>query len=340
MTTPRVSITDAFSEAWERMKTILFRPFDIGKWFALGFTAWLAGLTGTGGGGSSSSWNVDGPSDAPEDLDGVAESVHSVLREAWERSSEWIVDNPLWVLAGVLGCGLLLALFLVILWVSSRGKFMFLDNVVHDRAEVVAPWKRYRRPANSHFFFQLAFVLAVIVVVLGSIVALLGLGAAAWTTDVEGPFSCLLLVIGAPVLLLVILTVAYVQFFLDAFVVPLMHRYDLPVLTAWSRFGEILRRHPGTLLLSGLFLFVLALAVGVAILVSGLLTCCVGFLFLMIPYIGTVLILPVPVTYRAFTVALLDQIDPGYFPQESPAPTEAPPPAPPKVAPEAPPPPV
>jgi hypothetical protein len=69
MATSRVSITAAFSEAWERMTSILFRPFDLGKWLALGFTAWLASLIGNGGGGGGgSSWNMDGASNAPDDL--------------------------------------------------------------------------------------------------------------------------------------------------------------------------------------------------------------------------------------------------------------------------------
>ncbi len=307
------------------MTTILFRPFDLGKWFALGFTAWLAGLT-SGGGSGGGSWDFDGASDAAEDLESAAAGAQSVLREAWERGSQWLLDNPLWLIAGLLGCGLLMAFFLVILWVSSRGKFMFLDNVVHNRAAVVAPWKRYRRLGNSHFLFQLVFSIVAIVFLVGLVVTAVGLAAGGWEAGLDSPLPCLLLAVVMLFFLLIILTVVYIQYFLDGFVVPLMHRYDLQVMTAWSRFGEIFRRHAATLLLSGLFLFVLVIAVGLAILVSGLMTCCIGFLILIIPYIGTVLILPVPVTYRAFTVALLNQIDPGYFPQESPGPAGAIPP--------------
>lgn len=328
MAPPEVSITAAFGEAWERMKTILFRPFDLGKWFALGFTAWLAGLASSSGGGSSS-WNLD-RSDASrsDDVERVAVGAGSVLRDAWETGGRWLLDHPLWLVAGIIGCGLLIALFLVILWVSSRGKFMFLDNVVHNRAEVVAPWKRYRRLGNSHFFFQLALSIVLIVFFLGLFLTFLGLVSRGWEADIGMRSWWVVLAVGIPVFLLIILTIVYIQYFLDGFVVPLMYRYDLAVMPAWSRFGEILRRHPWTLLLSGLFLFVLAIGVGLSLLAVGLMTCCVGFVILIIPYLGTVLILPVPVTYRAFTVALLDQIDPGYFPQEGPEPEVVPPPRP------------
>jgi hypothetical protein len=35
---------ETVSRAWDRMITALFRPFDLGKWLALGFTVFLAGL--------------------------------------------------------------------------------------------------------------------------------------------------------------------------------------------------------------------------------------------------------------------------------------------------------
>ncbi len=37
----KISVTDPISPAIERTKFVLFRPFDIGKWFKLGFCAVL-----------------------------------------------------------------------------------------------------------------------------------------------------------------------------------------------------------------------------------------------------------------------------------------------------------
>ena len=45
---------DPLSRAWGRMKKALFSPFNLKKWFVVGFTAFLAGLTeGPGGGGGN-----------------------------------------------------------------------------------------------------------------------------------------------------------------------------------------------------------------------------------------------------------------------------------------------
>ena len=41
-----------FSQSWTRMKKALFQPFDLGKWFVVGFTAFLAGLLDYKGGGN------------------------------------------------------------------------------------------------------------------------------------------------------------------------------------------------------------------------------------------------------------------------------------------------
>ena len=51
-----INFTRAFDTAWERMEIILFRPFDFGKWCAIGFSAFLAGFI-HGGNGFNSSFN-------------------------------------------------------------------------------------------------------------------------------------------------------------------------------------------------------------------------------------------------------------------------------------------
>jgi len=47
-TEPKIEIFKPFGEAFELMKGILFQPFDVKKWFVIGFAAWLANL-GSGG---------------------------------------------------------------------------------------------------------------------------------------------------------------------------------------------------------------------------------------------------------------------------------------------------
>ena len=46
-----VSVIDPINPAIERVKALLFAPFDLGRWFIIGFCAWLAQLSRYNGGG-------------------------------------------------------------------------------------------------------------------------------------------------------------------------------------------------------------------------------------------------------------------------------------------------
>ena len=340
MTENHISITAALSDAWDRMQTILFRPFDLKKWMVLGFTAWLAGLAQ---GGKSFSWNVGGGADSNESEAWAASSRSAARAELepaslgvetridwpdWDHWGRWPLEHPLWFTVGVLGCAFLLVLFVVILWLSSRGKFMFLDNVVHKRALVVDPWKRFKRQGDSLFLFRIGFFLACVLLFGGVallIAATVGFSA---LSDLETAPAIALVVVAVGFLLVLAVVTLYAAFFLNAFVIPLMHRYNLGAVAACSRFLDILRQHPSAFVLCGLL--VIAFGIGILILVVGfgLMTCCLGFLLLMIPYISSVLVLPISLFYRSFTFEFLAQCDSGLLPESTSedAPPESPPP--------------
>ena len=48
----QVSVIEPLGPAMDRVKTLLFRPFEIERWLAIALCAWLA-LLGTGGGAST-----------------------------------------------------------------------------------------------------------------------------------------------------------------------------------------------------------------------------------------------------------------------------------------------
>ena len=142
----QISFAEPLSRAWERMRRILFEPFELAKWLVLGFSAWLAGLASSGTG--STAWNSAGDEVSHRDI-GV-----TGVGDAFERVAENLIWMPL-VLLGVL---VVLAIVLAVLWVSSRAKFIFLDNVVHNRAEIVEPWKRFKTIGDSLFLWRVGFV--------------------------------------------------------------------------------------------------------------------------------------------------------------------------------------
>jgi hypothetical protein len=136
------------SQGWGRMKKALFNPFDMGKWFAIGFTSFLAGLVDNPTGSSSSSWQNDRSFNSDEIFD-LPDSV-------WG----WLVFNSGWIILIIIGVLAILGMVIFLIWASSRGKFMFLDNVIHDRAQVKKPLHDFAKHGHSLFLWRLGFAAA------------------------------------------------------------------------------------------------------------------------------------------------------------------------------------
>lgn len=340
-----VQYLEPLRRAWNRMVDQLFRPFDLGKWFVLGLTCWLARfIQGSGGGG----FNV--PSGVGDWDSDDAEAATGQIAAASFWPAEWSEWSENLVASGLIGCliGFLLLLFLVVIplliWLGSRGQLMFLDNVVHGRAEVQRPWREYRREGNSLFLWLLVYLLAVLVSVLivmlpGGLLTFFQLQEDADAVPVAGLLTLLLPILAWGLVL------TYVSFFLYAFVVPIMHRERLTTTQAWRVFLPVFRERWGHFLLVGLFVFALYLLLGIATVIACVVTCCIFWILLIIPYIGTVVLLPVWVTYRAFTLEFLAQMSPrfDFFAAAAvpagPAPMPTPPPSAPPAVPSPPPPP-
>jgi len=105
---------------------------------------------------------------------------------------------------------------------------------------------------------------------------------------------------------------SYISLFLKDFVVPVMFKHRISATKAWGRFLPLMSRYFGYFLLYGLIIFFLILVVICCVIVFGLMTCCIGILLLIIPYIGSVVFLPVSYTFRAFSVEFLGQFGPEF----------------------------
>ncbi len=292
-----ISYVEPLSRAVERMRRVLFQPFEVVKWLVLGFSAWLAGLAG-GPGGGGSSWGIDGDKlDHPRDL-------VSGVEQAWERIIEHVLLIPLLFLL----IAVVLAIVLVLLWVSSRAKFIFLDNVVHDRAQIVEPWKRFRTLGNSLFLWRLGFAVVCGVAALLVLIAVIAPAATLSISDALRGLSfaaMFLAILGIAVLAVL---AAFVVLLLENFVIPIMYRFDLRATEAWRAFLPWLRSHGGWFVLYCLLLLLVAIPAVAAFLLLCCCTCCI----VALPYVGTVILLPVWVTYRILGPEFLVQFDPRF----------------------------
>jgi len=275
------------SPAIERTEAILFAPFDLGKWFVLGFSAFLADL----GGGFNFNWRGM--------KDELPDGIH-----------QWIGDHlPLVIALGIVLFFAVLALAILFLWLSSRGAFMFLDCVVRNRAEVQEPWRRFRSAGNALFWFQFQVGLAAMLafLVLGGLL----IGVPAWmfsTNALRLPFAVLSLVLGGLLTLAALLAILLFFAILHDFVVPIMYREGNSPQAALALFRTTLLPGQGTAL-ARFYGLKVALGFGAAVIaiVAGCLSCCLGFL----PYLSSVLTLPISVFFRAYSLDFLKQLDPG-----------------------------
>jgi hypothetical protein len=293
-----ISVVDPVSPAIERTKQILFRPFDIGKWFVLGFCAFLAQL-GEGGGGVNFPNTSGGQGGGGQGGD-----------EAFKEMAQWLQDNLAFVLGiALVGLVVIIAISAVLQWLGARGKFMFIDGIVHNRGAVVAPWNEYRREGNSLFFIRfvigiITFLLFVVLVAGGILLAL---------PDIrDGKFgigAVLALAVGIPLLLLIGLASSVIQLIISDFVAPIMYLRRLTALEAWNVCRQdVLAGRIGTFVLYFLFKIVLGFAIGIMAIIGFCLSCCLA----AIPYLGTVILLPLFVFSQAYPLYFLEQFGPEW----------------------------
>jgi hypothetical protein len=310
--TVNIQYFEPLSRGFARMKKALFNPIDLKIWFVVGFTAFLSGLTdcgGNGGSGGKGRGTVDW------------EEILYFPQRAWE----WLAAHPVWATVIVFGAVLVFVLVILIAWCSSRGKFMFLDNVVHDRSQVVAPWNEYRTEGNSLFLWCLVLGAVVFVIVIGylvqSFITLQGL--------YEGSEDLKALIVPAILMFLgliaILLLNGFIKLLLSDFVVPIMYRDRITTLKAIQRFLPLFLSHLFYFLGYALFVLFVVMVVVIGIVIAGFVTCCVGFVLLAIPYINSIVLLPISYTIRAFSVEFLEQFGSEYrvFPKDNGTPPSA-----------------
>jgi hypothetical protein len=291
-----VSVIDPIRPAIGAVKTILFKPFSLEKWFAIGFCAWLAYL-GQGGGGPNFNFRT------------------SRAQPHFHQAKQFVLENLVWLIpAAVFLFILMIVVTLLILWLSSRGQFMFLHCVVHNKAQVKHPWSKFKQHAASLFVFRLVlalisfFATAILClpIVFLAIALARGSDAGLKAAPIIGIiiFALLVLVLGA--------AFGLVLKFTADFVVPVMFMGSVNCLDAWRKFLTILSVNKARFALYIIFQIVMAVAIITIIGLASCLTCCCLGCILALPYIGTVLLLPVFVFKRAYSLLYLRQFGPAF----------------------------
>jgi hypothetical protein len=285
---PKIEIFAPFGDAYEVMKRILFQPFDFAKWLVIGFAAFLSG-----------SWSPG--------LNFNYRNGNWSFRSTHSGNSP-VSDSMPWLIPLIIGVGILiLVLILVFMWLGARGRFIFTDCVVRDRAAIAIPWREYRREGNSLFLFSLSVALLAMILVVGLVLAIaipMGLFSSA---KGENHLSAVPIIAFAIVALL---WIGFAIFFavVTQFMVAVMYRRRCLAREAFVDVSRLMLSRPGPFVLYVLFSIVLFLAFLIVSTIATCATCCLAGL----PYVSSVVFLPVLVWLLAFKLLFLRQFGPEY----------------------------
>lgn len=298
----KIEIFAPFGAAYELTQRILFQPFDFGKWLTIAFAAFLAGLADGTHFGFSSGYNHG--SNGKWQVRSVSNDM-SVVRDQLLH----------WITVGVVGF-LVVAVIVVVLlflWLGSRGRFIFIDCIVRNGGAIAEPWREFRREGNAIFLLSLGVTAAWL-----CLAAIFFLPVLIPHFRGDALFSAVQVVylaLAGSLFAVVMLAWAVTLWF----AVPVMYRQRCSATTAIARVIGLIGSAPGAFVLYVLFALVLLVAGTLVSCVLTCVTCCLAAL----PYIGTVILLPLYVFYYAYTLCFLRQFGTEYDAWAAPPPLPA-----------------
>ena len=128
-----------------------------------------------------------------------------------------------------------------------------------------------------------------------------------------GPAPIIIIVVVTILLLMPLgITFGLIGKFTKDFVVPVMYMRNALCVDSWREFMSLLSANKGRFALYILFQIVISMAIGAIILALVVVTCCCAACIMGIPYIGTVLLLPIFVFARSYSLHYLAQYGPDY----------------------------
>ena len=244
--------------ALQNVKRVLLSPFSVRKWLKLALIAFLAGVVGGGGSGSGrGSWpsGNGGP-----DFDQVGQQL-----------AAWYQAHTDAIIAGAVGLGILgLAVFLIMLYVSSVFRFIFMESVITTETRIRESWRRNKAEGLSYMWWRIGFGLASLLLV----ALLVGGPVAILVIFILGPakgggFAAVggAIVLGLVVIffaLICALVIGLINAITRDFVLPLMYLRRIGSVAGWRAFWPILCGNKLGFLIYFLLKFVMAIAAWIA----------------------------------------------------------------------------
>jgi hypothetical protein len=266
---PRLSAVEAIHPAFERLKTMMFRPFRMKTWLKVGLIGWLAG-----GVAASGSFNVpSAPGEMPRASGkSVEDFIHSL------HLGNYI---PLIVVLVIIA----LMIAVAFIYLFCRFRFVLFDSVLSSDANIERGWSRYGRQAHRYFGFWLIYT----VISWGALLFIVALPL--WraykhgifqSDDFLGEFFRLLLPIVLGMMAFAVVS-AIVSSLANDFIVPMLALDDLTIGRAWAELKSAISAEPGTWAGYLGMKFLLTIAAGIVTSIAAFAVGMICLLVLLIP---------------------------------------------------------
>lgn len=295
----------AAENAWGRTKKLLFKPFDIGRWFVIGFSAWLA-MLGKGGGNFPDVSNF-----VDKKNPGAGNEFQGLMTEL-----QALLEKP-WVIGLIVGVVTFSFLFgILFCWLRSRGDFMFVHHLYNPDSTIKDCWQRSKQHAQSLFQWRIIFFFIAAGLFLFEAYFIWKQLLSPWISS-EFEWSSALampLFVHIAVFIVWVIAINVIIVFLKDFVVPIMYWQNCSAASAWTNVLALCNEHPFSAIGYLLCMILWGFIGGMAILLILLLTCCTAFIPLVLPYISAVFLLPYYLFFRAYPIYFLAQWRPDLVP--------------------------
>src|SRR5437588_2601631 len=289
----KIEILTPFNLALQWTTQVLFRPFDLEKWLVIGFAAFLSHLAGGGTG-----FNFNPASFRNRGNWDFRTTSHNFYSTS-DHVSLWLI---LFVTAAIFV--IVIAVVLVLLWIGCRGRFILVDWVVRNRGSIKEPWREFREVANSFFGFLLAVVLLFVVMALVA-----GSPFILWLALQHGDVNFgPVIVLGLGLWIAFVFVFALAWGLISQFMIVTMYRRRCGAVEAFRSTVSLIMSDPVPFILYILFLFVLSILVAMVSCIATCVTCCIA----AIPYVGTVILLPLYVFLAAYPLLFARQFGPDW----------------------------
>ncbi|HET9767102.1 MAG TPA: hypothetical protein VFS60_09650 [Thermoanaerobaculia bacterium] len=308
-----LSAATAASEAMEIVRRRLF-PFRLDRWLPLGFLAFLDRCGRSGGGGGTGGSGRGMPSGSDIGAPSVEEAIGT--------AHDWINEHLVVIVAvGAIALVLVVTIIAIVLWINSRGVFMYADNVASGRFDIARPWREHADRAWSYFGWSFG---ASMIGGLGALALLAPSVFLGWSLFRSGASAGPIVGIVLLVLLFIVWVIALNLFsiVLRDFAAPLQIKLDVSCGRALRVAWGLVRHNLGTFIIYLLLKIVFGILIAISTLLAGCFTCCLGFL----PVIHHTLLQPLYYFERAWSLCILRQAGYDLFP--APPPPMPPPPEP------------